>query len=317
MASTTLLESAKLSQDLLVQGIIEDIIEVNQMFQMLPFDGIEGNALAYNRENVIGGAGVGGVGDAISAYTDTILGGNTSKDAATWDQISTSLTRILGDAEMDGLIQATRSNINDQKATQVASKAKNVGRQYQNMLINGTGASDQFTGLIPLAVAGQQVDTGTDGSALSFEILDEMIDLVKDKDGKVDYIIMHQRTRRAYKALLRALGGTSPDDIYTMPDGSQVIAYSGIPIFVNEHIPITQTKGATVGSTTTIFAGTFDDGSRKHGIAGLTASKESGIVVKEIGEKEDADESITRIKWYCGLALFSEKGLSSAPGVTN
>ena len=60
-----------------------------------------------------------------------------------------------------------------------------------------------------------------------------------------------------------------------------------------------------------------DDGSRTHGIAGLTATKASGIQVVPVGEKEDADEYIWRVKWYCGLALFSEKGLACADGITN
>ena len=41
MASVTLVESAKLALDDLVAGIIENIITVNHMFEMLPFDGID------------------------------------------------------------------------------------------------------------------------------------------------------------------------------------------------------------------------------------------------------------------------------------
>lgn len=52
------------------------------------------------------------------------------------------------------------------------------------------------------------------------------------------------------------------------------------------------------------------------GISGLTARNAAGIQVTPIGEKEDADEFIHRIKWYCGFALFSEKGLAAAPGIT-
>ena len=46
MASVTLAESAKLAQDELVAGVIENIITVNRMFDVLPFDSIEGNSLA-------------------------------------------------------------------------------------------------------------------------------------------------------------------------------------------------------------------------------------------------------------------------------
>ena len=53
MASVTLAESAKLAQDELIAGIIENVITVNQSFAVMPFDGIDGNALAYNRENAL------------------------------------------------------------------------------------------------------------------------------------------------------------------------------------------------------------------------------------------------------------------------
>ena len=84
----------------------------------------------------------------------------------------------------------------------------------------------------------------------------------------------------------------------------------------NDYIPLNQTKG-TGSNQTTIFAGTFDDGSRSHGLAGLTAENASGINVVDVGEAEDKDEHIWRVKWYAGLALFSEKGLSCADGITN
>jgi hypothetical protein len=318
MASVTLTESAKLAQDDLVAGVIENIVTVNRMFELLPFDGVEGNALKYNRENVLGGAGVAGVGDTISsdAY-DPILAANNAKDPATFTSVTASLTTILGDAEVNGLIQATRSGDgNDQKAVQIASKAKKCGRIYQDMLINGTGAADQFDGLINLCPVGQMVDTGATGSALSFAILDELLDLVVDKDGQVDYIAMHARTIRSFKELLRGLGGAGIGDVVELPSGARVLSYSGVPILRNDWIPVNQTKGGTPNCTT-IFAGTFDDGSRSHGIAGLTAERKAGIKVVEVGEHQDRDESITRLTWYCGLALFSELGIACADGITD
>jgi len=306
MASVTLSESAKLAQDELVAGVIENIITVNPFFDVLPFDGIDGNALAYNRENVLGDVQVLGVGGTI-----------TAKAAATFTQVTSTLTTIIGDAEVNGLIQATRSGDgNDQQAVQIASKAKSVGRKYQDMLVNGTGSSNEFDGMLNLVASGQKAVTGTNGKALDFEVLDELIDLVTDKDGEVDYFMLNGRTLRSYMALLRGLGGASINEVVTLPSGREVPGYRGVPIFRNDWVPINQTKG--LGSAqTTIFAGTLDDGSRMHGIAGLTAEQAAGIQVVPVGESETKDESITRIKWYSGLALFSEKGLAAADGITN
>lgn len=306
MASVTLAESAKLSQNMLIAGVIENVITVNRFFEVLPFEGIEGNALAYNRENALGDVEFLGVGDTISA-----------KNPATFTQVTSSLTTIIGDAEVNGLIQATRSNINDQKAVQIASKAKSAGRQYMQTMLTGDGTSDTFEGLDALIPAGQTVDpTGANGDALSFEVLDELLDKVVDKDGQVDYIMMHARTLRSYLALLRALGGASIGDVVTLPSGATVPAYRGVPIFRNDFVALDGTVGTTTDAAT-IYAGTLDDGSQKFGIAGLTASRESGIVIRDIGESETKDESITRVKWYSGFALFSEKGIAAATGITN
>jgi len=307
MASVTLAESAKLTQNLLIAGIIETIVTVNPIYDIFPFAAIDGNALSYNRENVAGDVQFLGVGGTI-----------TAKAAATFTNKTSSLTRIIGDAEVDNLIQATRSDSgNDQKAIQIASKAKSIGRQYQDTMINGDGLNDSFAGLLSMIPAGQTLDVGADGANLSFEILDALLDMVKDKDGQVDYLMMPSRTLRAYYALLRALGGAGIGDVVTLPSGRQVPAYRGTPMFRNDYTPVTQVKGASGAICTTIIAGNFDDGSYKYGISGLTAKNNAGIAVKELGDSQTKDESVTRVKMYCGLALFSELGIAMAPGIKN
>jgi len=305
MASVTLAESAKLCQDTLVAGLIESVITVNHMYQLMPFDGIDGNALAYDRENALGDVENIAVGGTI-----------TAKNAATFTQITSTLVKIIGDAEVDGLIQATRSGVNDQTGIQIASKAKSAGRNYQNMVINGTGAGSEFNGLINLCAAGQKATTGVNGGALSFEFLDHTMDLVTAKDGDVDYILMHSRTIRSYKSLLRGLGGVTMQEVFELPSGRNVPSYSGVPILRNDYIPINQTKGTGSGQTT-VFAGVFDDGDMKTGLLGLTARNAYGLQVADVGESETKDERIWRVKWYCGLALFSELGLACADGITN
>lgn len=305
MASVTLAESAKLAQNQLVAGVIENTITVNQMFEVLPFDGITGNALAYNRENVLGDVQVGTV--------DTTI---TAKAAATFTQVTSSLTTIIGDAEVNSLIQATRSNDgNDQTAVQIASKAKSVGRKYQNMLINGTGSGDEFTGLLALVSAGQTITAGANGAPLTLELMDQLLDSILDKDGMVDWIAMHAVLRRKYSALLRAQGGTTPQDVWTLPSGDEIMAYRGTPIFRNDWIPIDQTQGTSTAATT-MLAGNLDDGSRTQGIAGLTTENNAGIDIVHVGIAEAKDNDIWRVRFHCGLAVFSDKGLAVVKGLT-
>lgn len=305
MSSVTLLESAKLSTDMLVAGVIESVITVNQFFDVMPFEGIDGNSLGYNRENTLGDVQGAGVGTVI-----------TAKNPATFNKVTSALTTIVGDAEVNGLVQATRSNLVNQQAQQVASKAKSCGRQYQNWLINGDGTGDSFPGLLSLVDSSKVFAAGANGANFDFPLLDQLIDLVTDKDGQVDYFMMNARTIRSFLAALRALGGANISEVVELPSGRKVPTYRSIPIFKNDWIPTNQTEGSS-NTCTSIIAGTLDDGSMTHGIAGLTASNASGIHVKQVGESETKDETITRVVWYCGLALFNLNGLAVCKGVLN
>lgn len=304
MPTVTLAESAKLTQDQLVAGLIESIVEVNPLYEMLPFTEIEGNALAYNRENALGDVQFLGVGGTI-----------TAKNPATFTKVTSELTTLIGDAEVNGLIQATRSDYTDQTALQVASKAKSIGRQYQTAMITGDGTSNSFQGMLALVAVSQTIEAGANGAQLTFELLDQLLDKVKDKDGQVDFIMSSFSMRRKYFSLLRALGGASVNEVMTLPSGRTIPMYRGVPWFVNDFIPTNQVQGTSGAVCTSIFAGTFDDGSNKYGIAGLTARGAAGLRIQNVGPKENADETITRVKMYCGFANFSQLGLACLKGL--
>jgi hypothetical protein len=134
-----------------------------------------------------------------------------------------------------------------------------------------------------------------------------MIDQVRDKDGMVDYIMMHSRGVRQYTGFLRAISAAGYDDVMEVKMSSggimKVQSYRGIPIFRNDFIQ------TTAGSENHVYVGTLDDGTFTHGITGLTAAKSAGMQVQKLGARENVDAEITRVKWYCGLASFSELGL--------
>lgn len=305
MASITLAQSALLTQNMLHAGVIETIVDVNPIYEVMPFQDIHGNALAYNRENAMGDVQFLGVDGVI-----------TAKNPATFTQATSTLTTLIGDAEVNGLIEATRSDLQNQTAIQIASKAKSIGRKFQQNMILGDGTADSFVGLFNLVPAGQKLATPANGQNLTFDLLDALMDQIKDKDGQVDYFMMPARTIRAYYALLRTLGGATIGDVIQLPSGKKVPVYRDVPIFRNDFIPTNQVQGTSTAATC-IFAGTFDDGSQTHGMAGLTATGSAGVRVKYIGEAQDKDNSITRVKMYCGMALFSELGIAMAPGITN
>jgi len=310
MATQTLAEAAKLINNEIVAGVAEDIISINPLFDVLPFVGYDGQAIIVNREDTLGDVENLAINDAIGA-----------KNAATFGQDTFSAIKIIGDAEMDGLVQAQSVSAGvDQIAIEIASKAKSVGRQFQTGMAQGNGTAPNMHSLHSMCDASQYTTTSA-GQALSFELLDELLDLVKAKDGEVDFIMMPPRTIRSYKVLLRALGGTPADWVVTLPGGRTTISYEGIPIFKNEYLSVAETAdgaGITGGALTSVWAGCFDDGSQKVGIAGIHPnSTPAGIMVDYIGKQEAKDAEIWRIKQYANMAMFNRRGLARLTSINN
>lgn len=301
MTSLTLVEAAKLQQNPLISGVIESIVTVNSMYQFLPFDPIVGNALNYNRELAIGGVapiGVGGGSNAIPA---------AAKTPATVVNVSTPLKALIGDALVDHFIDTTMSNNNDQRGHQISSKAKGLGREYNRQFIAGDSSVDplEFDGLDKLMPAAQTLDKA--GAAFTLEDLDELISIIKAKDGAVDFLMAPDIAIRKYMSILRASGGATIAEVRNMPNGEQLMFYRGIPFFRNDWIPVVNGGGAV--RTTNVYGGCFDDGSRKVGITGLTSQVQSGIFVSYVGEAEGTNDTITRLRFYSSMAVFSELGI--------
>jgi hypothetical protein len=308
MTNLTLAEAGLLNQNPLVAGVIEAIVTTNQIYRALPFSFIEGNAMSYNRELSLGDSQIIGVGSAASANAIT------AKAPTKVTQATAKLVPIIGDAEIDHFEMVTMNTVNEQEAIQVAGKAKSIGRQFQDKMINGNSSTvpNEFDGLARLVPAAQQV--GTAGASFDFGILDKLMDKVKSKDGQVDYFMMNGINVRRYLAKLRGLGGASVNEVVQLPGGTEVIAYRKVPIFQNDWIAVDATSEPALNRSD-VYAGVFDDGSKKIGLAGIGASRQNGIFVTRVGEKEGSNEVILRVRMYAGLALFSELGIAMAPQV--
>lgn len=310
MASQTLVEAKKLINNQIVAGVAEDIISVNKVFSVLPFTPYDGQALLVNRENALGDAG-------LYAVDATI----THKNAATFTQVPFTATKIIGDAELDGLVvaQSASAGVN-QVAVEIASKAKSIGRIFQDGMFNGTGTSPAMNSLHSM-VDSSQFTTASAGQALSFVLLDELCQLVTAKDGEVDFILMSDRTFRNYKALLRSQGGTPADWVVNLPDGRTTISYEQIPVFWSSFLSKAETaNGAalTGGALSSVWAGVWDDGTQKTGLSAIyPAAVPAGISVEPIGAQEAKDNKIWRVKQYANMANFNRRGLARLPSINN
>jgi hypothetical protein len=290
----TLAEAAKLSNDILLTGVIETIIKDSPVLQRLPFIEIVGNGLSYNREATAPSAGFFDVGDSWTESTPTFT------------QQTVMLKIMGGDADIDNFLLATRSNLQDLETAVVQLKAKAVRQLFEQTFVTGDATSNpkSFDGLDKLTDSGQSLSMGANGATLTLDKLDELIDTVKG--GKPDLLLMSRRSRRGMNKLARTSGSfleAERDEF-----GQMLQFYDGIPIGISDYISDAQTVG-TSSDCSTIYAFQMGEGA----LVGLTSP--GGLQVERVGSLETKDATRTRIKWYSSLALFNALKLARLTGV--
>jgi hypothetical protein len=128
-----------------------------------------------------------------------------------------------------------------------------------------------------------------------------------------DALVMRGGTHDAVLAMLRNLGGTTPDHVTLPGNGIEVPAYRRVPIIVNDFLPGDEDQGSAT-DTCSIYAVRSNEADGVHGIFGGPAA---GIRVQPIGTLQSKDAERYRLKWYVGTALKSTRSLARLKGVAN
>ena len=300
----TLIEASKLSNDVLLKGVIETIITESQLLQRLPFIDIVGNGLTYNRESTLPSAGFYSPGDTWTESTPKFT------------QQTASLSILGGDADVDEFLRQTRSNIQNLKSIVIELKSKAVARKFDDTFIYGSTSDDvkSFNGLHALVASSQKIHAGSGstpaaGSIRKLKALSRLI-----LPGEADFLIMRRVTLDNLSDY--AERNYSPIKFIPGDFGKPIALFKGIPILTSDWILQTETisgsdYSAKTGSTSTsIFAAKFGEGK-------LVGCQNGGINTKDLGDLETKDATRTRIKWYVSSALFSELALARYDGITD
>jgi len=303
--SLTLPEASKLSNDMLLRGVVETVIKDSPILQQMPFIEVMGNSLTYNQEKTLPGIDFYDVGDTWNESTPT------------FEQKTATLKIIGGDADVDNFLKATRSNVQDLEAAVIEMKARALRHKFEEIFIYGDSeiSAKQFDGIRKLidteTESDQVVAMSATGSELTLDKLDELIDTVKG--GKPDMLLMSRRSRRKINSLVRESGSMLATERDSW--GNFIQLWDGIPIGVNDWILDTHTvaggveTSTTGGTCSTIYAIQFGEGA----LCGL--SSPGFLQVESIGQLENRDASRTRVKGYCSMALFSSVTAAAIIGV--
>jgi hypothetical protein len=293
-------EAAKLSEGQMERGVIEEIIDRDELFALVPFLGVNGKAYMYNREKTIS------EGAFLDPYEVVPEG------AATFEEVVAKLRIMAGDVDLDKFLLATQSDANPQLAIQLASKAKALGRKFRRTLVQGDSGvnAKEFDGIRKHVPAAQVLVAGANGAAVTANMLDELKDAVKNG---TDVLMMRSGTWRAIRALLRAMGGNDAQTIMVPNFAHPIKAYDGTPVIINDFIPADEVQGSGT-ATTSIYALRLNETDGFHAIYG---GGNAGIVVEDIGTIQNKDAVRWRVKWYVGTALKATHSVARLKGITN
>jgi hypothetical protein len=297
----TLTDAAALTQDMLLRGVLDTLVTESAVLRYLPFLTVNGSAVTYNQESVMSTVSFYGVGDT------------WAEDVVQVSPQQVGLKTLGGDADVDAFLQQTDHNPNDLEALAIANKAKAIAYAFNDTFYHGDTLADPnaFDGLNrtcgAIATSGgfsgsvRALSHGLDGATLTLAHLDELIDAIKP--GGPSALFMSRRSRRKLKALRANAVELSVDQF-----GRRILTYDGIPVETDDNISDTETQGANTDCSS-IYAVQFG---YQTGVMGL---QNGGLQVQRLGELETKNARRTRIKWYCGLAVFRTLAVARLAGV--
>ena len=166
------------------------------------------------------------------------------------------------------------------------------------------------------------------GDAASIAQLDWILRNLKGPSSEYAIFAPH-RTCDSYRQLLGGAGGMTPAMWQGMELGPAVVTYRGVPIIPEDQILLTETVGTTTDATS-VFGVRFNTETGLCGYFGnpggpTTALQDdttgqpipSPVWIRQLGEKEEKDQQMTRMTGFFACALKQNQALVEVHGITN
>jgi hypothetical protein len=287
----TLLEAQKHAKTPQELAVVTELA-AGQLMSVLPFRSIEGNGLFWKREESLPDVGFRNYNAALAeSYAEV-------------SQQSESLKLFGGDIKIDSAIVSLEGS--EAKAYQIQARVRSMRLAWEALFINGDSnqAPSEFDGLAARIATGSSQYFANGGGALDLGKLDEAIDNV-DAVGGSKYIICSKSMRRA---LTRQTRANTQIDIVRNDFGYQQLVYAGLPVLEldrdHQNVPILDGNPAAQD----LYVASF-------GPDQLTGIQNGGINVRELGESFSQPQLVTRVEWFCGLALVNGRAAARLQGI--
>lgn len=283
----SLVEAKKHSRNPQELAIVTEL-SAGPLLSTLPFREVQGSGLFYKREENLGDVG-------FRAFND-----GYAESYAEVRQYSEALKLFGGDIKVDRAIVELEGP--QARAYQIQSKVRAMRLAFEGLFINGDSNSTaaEFDGLsvrLPASQAGshsQIIANDSSAAALDLNKLDEAIDAV-DAQGGQKYLVMSKSARRHLSAVARASGQI---DITRSEFGGQQLVYGGLPVLEidRDHKNVAILDGTPADQS--IYVVSF-------GNDHVTGIQNGGPQVRDLGESTDAPVLVTRVEWFCGVAMIN------------
>lgn len=287
----TLLEAQKHAKTPQELAVVTELA-AGQLMSVLPFRNIEGNGLFWKRDESLPDVGFRNYNGALAeSYAEV-------------SQQSESLKLFGGDIKVDRAIVDLEGP--EAKAFQIQARVRAMRMAWEGLFINGDSNQSpaEFDGLAARIQSGSSQYFANGGGGLDLDKLDEALDNV-DAQGGSKYIVMSKSARRHLSKHARANGQI---EISRNEFGYQQFSYGGVRVLEldrdNKNIAILD----STPSAQDIYVVSF-------GQDQLTGIQNGGINVRELGESFAQPQMITRVEWYCGLALVNGRAAARLAGV--
>ena len=307
--SLSLLEAAKYGSTTLGRGVVSTLIQESPIMEMLPFTSITGNALKVTVEDTLPDPQF---RDVNETYT---------RSMGTDSERFFGCAILGGEVFIDSYIVRVQADQISAKARQYSKFSKAMSRTFDKSFFDGTGTSKDFKGINALIDEGlgQKVEAGTNGAALTLDMLDEAWDSLRGQSAP-DALLMNRTLRRKINTLARTTySGISLIDVGTDTFGRQVNIYNGTQIRIigddkdgNAILDFDETQGSS-SVTSSIYAIAFGTDENVYGILGLGGSFD----VRDFGETEAAPGHLGRVECYPGVVVANSFSVARLHGITN
>lgn len=300
--AVTLAQAAANETDPVRRGAIQTAVGVSTVWDRLPFEGIEGNAYAYDKDRVLPGTAFRTVNEAYVESTGVV------------NQAIERLQILGGDADVDQFIEQTFSaSTGVLMADQVKMKLESAQGTYVDAMFNGdvdVRDPKEFDGLRKRLVGAQVLDA--EGTLDDEGILFDLDLLFAQVHGGVPDVVYTNGDIVPYlKKLGRDIGGA--DYITSEITGKREFTWNGVPfISPGEHwsgrpiLAYNEDDGFDLYAVK--FAHTWSD----VGVMGIT---NGGLSAKYLGELQEKPAVRTRIDFFTGLVVQGGKAAARLRGV--